>query len=277
MRRPVLALLLALVVATAGCNSLVSDGPSPDATRTTEPLSGNLAPGLSASGVTDAWALAANHSRILQEDSFTSRGKYVARYRNGTVLRYLKSTYRVGKRSDHYRSVSRFGGQRSMFFDNATGRVERWSNGNQTLGLVATHGTTRYTRYDEPRPRVFGTSQERLFTLFSSMNATRVERATTNASGPPRYRVTASRVARPATLASTTGMRAFDTVRNATLVAVVDSWGIVHSYRLEFVGVRGNETLRVVETRRYSAIGTTTASRPPWYGEAVESTTREGG
>lgn len=65
--------------------------------------------------------------------------------------------------------------------------------------------------------------------------------------------------------------------RNITFRALIDSRGIVHEYRLAYTATgtktNTNVTTRIVETIRYTEIGSTNVERPSWYETANQSTT----
>ncbi|WP_049972090.1 hypothetical protein [Haladaptatus cibarius] len=59
-------------------------------------------------------------------------------------------------------------------------------------------------------------------------------------------------------------------MENASLVFVVDTWGLIHWYEFEATGIADDRPARITESMRISDIGRTTVSRPSWYGQAME-------
>jgi hypothetical protein len=234
MRRALLAFVLVLSVVTAGCNSFF-DGVGPTPAPETTHLSGELAPGLSAEGVTDRGELTEAHARILLEKSFTVRSRLVERAADGSVLGRRKSATRVESNHSHYSIYSASNGSmvdgfyRSPGNGSAAGEREAefavWSNGSLSLVATTVDGRTNYGRRRGGSGFLVdgvesATNHDRLYVLFTAMNVTRVERIETAESGTPTYKVVANDLSNPVAIASNDG---FDSVENASLVAVVDT------------------------------------------------------
>ncbi|KZN26180.1 hypothetical protein A4G99_22325 [Haladaptatus sp. R4] len=267
MRRALLAFVLVLSLVTAGCNAFTSSEPNP-APKTTTELSGQLVPGLSASGFTDREKLTAAHDEILREDSYTARYRVTERASNGSVLGYFRTRYRSGTNRDHftYHTV-----QNGTLLDvNSSKYVASvWSNGSLSLLAQTVDETTNYRRIGNTAAREGRTTnRDRLYVLTSVLNVTRIER--TNDSGTPMYRVVANDLVHPSLLTN------FDTVHNASLVAVIDTWGVVHHYRFEVSGTNDGKAVYRTETFDVSDVGATEIRRPPWYAAAMNATSRRG-
>ncbi|WP_458187705.1 hypothetical protein [Haladaptatus sp. NG-WS-4] len=85
-------------------------------------------------------------------------------------------------------------------------------------------------------------------------------------------RVAANDLGYPASLTSSGG---FDSVENASLLAVIDTWGLVHRYRFEATGTIDGEQVHRTETFEVMNAGATIISHPPWYSAAMENTSKQ--
>ncbi|WP_435157077.1 hypothetical protein [Haladaptatus sp. DFWS20] len=109
-------------------------------------------------------------------------------------------------------------------------------------------------------------NHDRLYSLLLAFNVTNIEQID-NSSEPPLYRVTASEL----TNSDGFSQYSFESVENASLVFVVDTWGLIHRYRFEATGTSRGESARVTESVQVSNVGNTTVSRPSWYRTALET------
>lgn len=169
-------------------------------------------------------------------------------------------------RSDGNRSVA---GERETEF-------AVWSNGNLSLVATTVDGRTNYGRRRGGGGFLVdgvgsATNHDRLYVLFTVMNVTRVERIKSAKLGTPTYRVVANDLSNPVALTSNDG---FDSVENVSLVAVVDTWGLVHRYRFEVTDVRNGKRIRRTETFEVTNVGETQVTRPPWFEEAMKNTSK---
>ncbi|WP_458207633.1 DUF7537 family lipoprotein [Haladaptatus sp. NG-SE-30] len=273
MRPALLAVVLALCVVTAGCSSLFdSDDPPPNPETTT--LSGELTPGLSAEGFTDRSELTNAHIRIFLEESFTIRRRVVERANDGTVRGRLESTTRIGSNHSHYFIRSTRNGSLAPKRDHY--EFAAWSNGRLSLMARTIDHRTYYWRSRNPDELLIGgaeatTNHDRLYVLFTAMNVTHVDRIETNDTDTPTYRVVANDLVYPVSLTNSGG---FDSVENVSLVAVIDTWGMVHRYRFEVTVTIDGETVHRMETFEVTNAGVTTISRPLWYSAAMENTSK---
>ncbi len=272
-RRPLLAIALVLCLVTAGCSSFFGiEEPNLEPKTTT--LSGELAPGLSATGFTDRGELTRAHARILQDESYTFHKRIVERNRNGSVRGRLVQTTRLKENSS--RAVHRAVRNGSLVPGEGDDLLLRtWSNTTMTVFAQTRSGNTSYNLSQNERAlaRAQGpTNRDRLYALFTAMNVTHVERVETKPSGTPTYRVVADDLVHPVTL---TGVNDFDSVENASLVAVIDTWGLIHRYRFEATGTVDGERVHRTESVEITNIGETSVERPSWVSGALEATRQD--
>ena len=283
--RQLAALAVALLLVTAGCNAFpsgdaatvettadaagtaVGDGTTETTAETTAP-DADLAPGLNESGVADPWKLADAHRGALNDTSYTVRTNLTARG-NGTILAHTNSTVKVAAGGTPQRTRYEVGGERPGVIG-AFGRdVEAWSDENRTLyAMEGPNGTTYQRVSDDQRPSS-GTpaGRDHIYLLLSGFETTVT--GTETRDGTTLYRVNSTDVAQPEILADE--LRT-ETVRNASLSALVTEDGLVREYHVEYAGTVENATVEVERTTRFTRLGETTVERPPWYDEAVNAT-----
>jgi hypothetical protein len=283
MRRSILAALLVLSLALAGCNSIVSSGEeTPERTVTPAPVPTDrptptpvpqLAPGLTGKGVTDAFALAEAHAAVLDNASYTRHITVRIQYANGTIFRQATGRSQYAANDSRFYTITRFYTlqNRSDMNRDGVNSLSRWSNGERVIKTRTRNNTTSYNipRNGDgepipPRELSFGTRKERIALLFSTIETRVTNQMTRN--GTTLYRVEATNV---------TGQAAFEGVwqnpRNVTFRALISSQGIVREYRLHYMATLNNSTVRVHQHVRYTDIGNTTVERPPWYDEAIKN------
>lgn len=270
MRGAVGVVVLALLVALAGCNGLARDRAAtetatvtPVAVPTTDEESGSLAagtdrawpPGLANGTLVDPVALVSAHVFELDRRSYTVWHTRQVVTANGTVLvnRSLRGTFSAGERyrvvvdrrgqttiGDGERTVAYSDGQRasrevSVYRD---GERQFLPNRSGTDMPVAPQSILEF------RPD-FG---ERLRWAFTSSANLTVDREFSNTlgGGNLNYHVTAS-------LSNTsTG----PTVSNGTLRATIDPNGIVRLYSLTYTTTRADRRVRVRERGGYVNLAT---------------------
>lgn len=282
MSRPILAGLLALLLVFAGCNAISLGGETqtatltPAAVPTDEPTPTpvrQLAPGLTGAGVTDPFTLAATHSSILNDTSYTFRENATVRYANGTIADRSVTRTQFAANENRFHIVQNGS---DMAVRGLRG-VSLWSNGERVfMARMSDNGTS----YNVPRgsdsepvsPRrflSFGTNRERIASLFRSVETRVADSEQRN--GTTRYRVESTTV---------TNRGAFENdwqnPRNVTLIADIDSQGLVREYRLTYAATLDGAPVRIERHVRYTDIGNTTVERPSWYDDAIERTTPQG-
>lgn len=278
MNRSILAALFALSLVLAGCNGLALGGDeTPERTFTPAPVPTDeptptpvpqLAPGLMGTGVTDAFALRLAHSSVLDNTSYTFYSNTTVRHANGTVFNRI--AIRVQSTANHSRYFFTQNG--SPVAISGWRGFSLWFAGERVLVTQTNESDTSYSiprsADGEPVPlhelSFFSTNSAGVGTLFSSVETRVANRKQRN--GTTVYRVVATNVTNPAAFE-----RRWQNPRNLTLVAFVDSRGLVRAYRLDYTATLSNSTVRISRQVRYTNIGTTTVERPPWYEQAIEN------
>ncbi|WP_423746177.1 hypothetical protein V5735_18155 (plasmid) [Haladaptatus sp. SPP-AMP-3] len=270
MRRALLAAVFAVLLVTAGCNSLVSPDPSP-APETTTTLSGRLAPGLTANGFTDRAKLTEAHGKILREKSYTFRHRVTETDSNGNVLGHVQISHEVGSNSTRFTyDIVQNGSLSPLQTPSSSYELSAWANGTTTLFARTRNEHTSYQLTHDPDSLGYvrrTTNSERLYNRFVALNVTDIKRI--DRPGTPAYRVVMNDVRYPSLFPN------FDTVENASLIATIDTWGVVRRYRLVATGRKDGETNQLTETFEVTNIGETTIRRPPWYSTAMNATAHQ--
>jgi hypothetical protein len=279
MQKSISLMLLALAVVLAGCNGLAFGGDetpartvTPAAVPTDEPTPTpvpQLAPGLTGQGVTDAFALGEAHVAALDEVSYTMQENFSVTYQNGTDYRQRGVVAQLAANdSRYYVSRSTLGPQ---IYEDGTVVYSAWSNGSRVISAQRVNGSTTYNvprgvgrEPLSPEQLSYGlTNREQVYRFFSSVETRVTDREQRN--GTTVYRVEATNVTNPT---------AFEGVKrqnpeNLTLVAHIDSAGLVREYRLNYTATVNGSPVRVSRRARYTNLGNTTVDRPPWYDEAI--------
>jgi hypothetical protein len=244
----------------------VTPVPVPAVQRTETPAP-RVAPGLSATGVTNASALAAAHGARLANTSYTMVRNVTYLAANGTKLTERRSVSEVG-------TDGRFAVRRTREGVRGPAREALWSNGTALFeARTDTEGTTAYRRAAPEvaeRRRALVTDAgswqiERVFTVAEARVVDRTER-----SGTTVYRLESP-------VAQLPNANASDVGASVRVEAAVTEGGLVREYafRQTFSGDSSGAASVVVATR-YTDIGETTVSRPPWYDEALTVTNGSG-
>lgn len=270
------SVLVVLAVLLAGCSGFggtgtptepVTPAPVPAATPTATPHD-LLAPGLSFSGVTDAYTLADAHAGQLQGTSYTVRTERTIRTPDGRQLGTESGVVCVAA-SGTFRSRVTATGTAADFVPGASGRVDRWSDGEQLAVAVTANGSTRYGHvprgsFDPQRSRL-SVTRERLFVLFSAVDTRVTDRFAWN--GTTVYRVESTGVTDPDRLADAEVIRE---PRNVSFTALVDARGVVRAYTLRYRATAASgEPVVVALSVTTERIGATTVERPDWYERAL--------
>jgi len=305
---PFPACVLAVVLVLAGCGGLtgtesgaggdigedeangeIGDGaavsvtPAPVPTvENTTASSQELAPGLSATGVSDPDALLAAHRRVLDADPYTVRAVVRVTDANGTVYSRSAATTRVTERGERYYYVGEF--VPSKRSDETLVRYESWSDGREILTAatrrengtagenVTTDGNTTYRRVPAEYERnagIYGPPRygERVRAQVSAVETAVRDR--TDTVGPTYYTVAITGVRDPSVLESDR----LGNARNVSGRLLVSPKGLVREHRVTFTATTPTGmAVRVVESIRYSSVGWTTVERPPWYDAAIAAT-----
>ncbi|WP_135824785.1 DUF7537 family lipoprotein [Halorussus ruber] len=281
-RNALLPICVCLLLVLAGCNALPGGGPAVEETTTASPgetTAGGptlneeaLPPGLSASGVTDAGALAAAHEDALAGQSYTYDREVRVVADNGTQL---------GEWSQH----TQVGSDRLRFNHTQTG------TGVSVAGVpiddtrVYTNGSVTYWNtsiFSEDFRRESGrgfaentfSSEQLLADVLNASETTvsAVERDE-DVSGEEgtRYRVRATTEAETFSYNAPNGTAEVNAT-NVTATVLVASSGLVRNVTYEFDFERENVSGHRTMTVRYSQLGATEVAVPAWVEDAERAT-----
>lgn len=276
-------LLVAALVVLVGCSGPADTAP-PTETVTAAPVPTadppvRLAPGVTVGGVDDPVALAVAHRTALGGTTVTVRLEASRRYANGSLRWRRTATERVDATGRPVRShyvgefegTPRYAGRSPEFgpFPDAT-RVERYSVGERGANRYRLRSGETWSVVGPSRPaRLLDPGLVPLFWAVDT-RTTGVE----TCGGTTCYRLEGDGVADRATLdRAFVGGETVD-LRSVSVVALVDSRGVVHEYRLSFTAVEVDGTvIHGRESVRFTGVGETSVDRPAWYDEAAVGAT----
>ena len=225
------------------------------------PSSGQeLAPGITAAGISDFSAVIAAHDEYLSNQSFTANSTYSYQAANGTALYSWNQTLQRGTSESGVASTIEIRGNND-YSQNGEGltHIESWVPQEGTLYQQREYrnGTTNYERQqvNDLYSESGGTSLMSALALLDESNTQVVER---ERNGTPLYIVTGERV-----ISSTT---------NESVRLAVDQQGFIHEF--EIVTETGSAAnSRYVTQASFSRVGETKAPEPPeWLDEARQQT-----
>lgn len=236
-------------------------------------------PGVNESGVTEPLALATAHRETLHETSYTAVTTTTLQRPNGTVVIAATTTTRVESGGESFFEAttgSQSNESASLGVDHY--RSETWAN--ETSAVIA--DTVRsaeptYRQVDRENARMSPDADwELLYSAFGTGETTyvgEVERGGT----------TLHKIVSTSSSDRTTGEDVDEVTDDTTdeavsgttydFSALVDSEGVVHSFRTTQRSTLEGETVVVTRTMRITEIGNTTVERPDWYSQAVENET----
>jgi hypothetical protein len=259
------AAVIALLCVTAG-GAVLLDATLLDTPSQSEKnkLTGILAPGLTATGLTHPSELTAAHERVLETDSYTIYGRTLQHYPNGTIRRHSVWT---GQRSDSpirylYRQDYLVDQQQTR--DQVLTQLSYYHRNNQTYQAFSGSTKTDYQVLNESDGETITKllfRDDRLtlhFSVFNGTNGITISQLNTNTSHPY-YRMRLTHLSYPKNLAVA---KQVDSIQSAALTAVVDAWGVIHRYQLRYTGTKAGQTIHVRESIRVTAIGQTTIQQP---------------
>lgn len=260
MHRRLLVGVLVVAVVGVGLASAGGQAGTESPTNNTS----ELAPGLTADGVTDPFALSRAHQGVLRNTSYTVAGATTHRYANGTLISQWSNTVAVdGEASSHVSRETVRNASETLGVSHRERAI--WSNGSVALAAERfAGGDVEYSRMDG-RDCACGKSStqwELVYAVFEAANTTvagEVER-----DGTTLYRVVATEVRADSRYAETGPF---------TLEALVDSRGVVRSLQVTYSVTYLGDPAVVTQDVRVTEIGNTTVERPSWYEHAVENTT----
>lgn len=269
--RRTLAVLVALLLAlTAGCSGIAADDTPTPVVTGTETVNGEpatatgtdtetadtetperLAPGVTESGVADAYALAQSHRDVLAATTYTTVGTTVISH-DGTELRRVTAVTAVGA------------GERSLFqLNSSVGADDVRRPANVTVfrndsarrqRVVHPNGSVEIRRGVNvtPSPEA-GHSFDRIYTL---LTATDVELSgTVERDGETLYRLSA---------AGEPSAESFRNVSAYRMTMLVGTDGLIHEYTVAYDTTRFDRDVRVRTRYRVTAIGNTSVDTPGW-------------
>lgn len=268
MRRGLSLLAIAVLLATAGCNSLFSS-PTPTETLTPAPSvspAPAYPPGLGPDGVTDGFAVASGHATSLEGANYTVLETRSVRFANGTALVNRTERTRVAARSGryHHRLVASGTGVPQFPWGSA-GTMVMFSNGTLVaLRLTAPSGDSQHRVFRNPDgspvspetlPHGTPTNRDRIAVLLARSRFA-------VAPGDGRFDLRATGFAGDSLAVGTV------TVRDLSVTAfsaTVGPDGFVRAYDLRFEGTVGGEPVSGHEVVRYGAVGRTEVTAPAWF------------
>ena len=274
--------VLVVVGSIAGCSTITptstdrprqSVTPAPVPTEPTEPTPlPELAPGLTARGVVDPLALAAAHESELSSLSETVRLRRVVRYANGQLRSERIQVTRVSANRSRFHTIITVDGSYPPFIGD---RLDFYSNGETVIQATILPNRSSFFRIPLKRYReensienvISSPDAGQVFLLFAVMETkvvARVERA-----GVMRYRLRATRLVRPATLAEAEDV---DDPHNVSMTAIVDERGVLLEYTLRYDATVDGRRVTVISSGAHTAIGETTVHRPNWIDAAQNRT-----
>jgi hypothetical protein len=266
-RRLAGALAVAGLLVLAGCGGATTTeapSPTPTATATAGPTATDaptVAPGLTASRVVDAEALARAHDERLGSTARTTRTRTTYELPDGTVLADVRTTTRrTGSTvpAAHSRTVE---GEAPAAVGAPTTDLALWTNGSVTVRRTVANGSTTYATGSGVPDELDGAGTRRatLADLLAATNATVVDERTN--AGVSAYRLRGS--SRPA------GDSRFASSDDVTFTALVGEDGVVREYDVAYRTTVDGRQVRVIDSVRYDALGRTTVTRPGWYANAT--------
>lgn len=283
-----MALVLAMII--AGCGGGVLSGgdgsPRTPATATTNQSTMLPPPGISSLRVLNPSALGRAHARAIENTSYVVVSNRTATTPNGTLRSRLTTRVAVDGRGRFIAAAETAGPEAPVFIGEPPSHAVYWSNGTVYLRRLSRDGRTVYTQHAPPDTWVgtrrywaeavpFGARHNRPATFYAAVFdavPTRVDGQTTM-EGTPVLRLEGGLEG-----AASEGNLPDDveSVRNVTLVALVDRDGMVRSLDLRYAGTLTGEPVRVHWSIRYSRVGSPTVDRPRWYDRAVNASGQSG-
>lgn len=271
-------MLVAGLVLLAGCNGLAGS-PTPTTAVTPAPVPSTppYPPGLTAEGVVDASPLATAHAQAVSNRSYTLRSNRTVRYANGSLRSRLTVSVELADNRTYLARASTAGEHAPTFLGRPPARATFWSNGSLYLRAYTKDDETTYNQF-VPSDRFIASWQYWVSTAAYGGVGNYARRTYELAFESLDTRVAGEVSAGNATLFRVVGRPEGDTgflpgnvrrIRNLTVVALVESSGLVRSFRVRYTGVQNGEPVRVRWTVTYSDVGSTTVPRPPWFERAV--------
>jgi len=274
--RPGVLLAVASLIVLAGCGS--AGGPStasPAETLTPAPVPTTPAsdatvdhgPNVTNGRVSDPWRFGLTHRRALWNTSYTVTINQTIVAGNETI-QYLDRRARVEAGGDRYALTQR---------SNNTGYATRlaagpeygiWQTADRGWYRLAGPHHVQYGRIDGVRGRSGSdpTDHERVADLLTAFS---IERRDLSSTRRVRYRLLSTGLVEPTALDPPPQLV---DPRNASLNLLVDSAGIVRSYRVSYRATYRDRPVTVTRSLTITGVGSTTASPPDWLPAARNET-----
>jgi len=271
-------LLACSLVFLAGCASPLGGGDDRGRYEVPE----RYPPGVSESGVEDAYELAGAHREELRNRSRTVEDRSVARYENGTLLQGAESTIRLDGAGGYYA----VGATRGTHVDSGERTAEWWSNGSVGLAMYREGDRRSYRRNQGTRiDRVRLNRFVRLLVHLEPEHAGKTIRdgrrgVVYHPSRRGHDPGKTTRDGRRVHVLTATGddvppgadVFRLENVRNVSFRAWVEPSGVVREWHLEYTGDWNERTIRFEQRMRITDVGETTVPRPDWTDEALNRT-----
>jgi len=278
------AAALSLLLVLGGCSGLApTPGPAtpaadvtPAPVPTDDRFTGNLAPGLTADGVTSSSTLAEAHVARLEGRSYTLVANRTTRYRNGTLRERLALDLSLGTDRSYLVATETDGPRAPVFLGRPPASAVFWSNGSAYARRLTRDGTTTYSAFQPtagagtwqywartvPFGGRGGNPRGFITRTFSAVPTRTTERVADG--NDTVYRVVGTRATAPIELG-------IEDPRDVRLSATVTAAGLVRTLDLSYVGTVDGEVIRVHRSFRYERLENTSVDRPGWVGRAFEN------
>lgn len=253
-------ILTAVLIMSAGCGG-ISSVPEPSTTTTGTPTSPDhsssrstaepipeLAPGLTESGVTDAWALAQAHRDNISNTTYTERGSRSV-YVNGTLLRNVSTILERGQDERYIYNFHTYGTENGFsrnltVFHNESTLIQRTTYDNGTVAYTGPENAAT------PQTDQYGG----VYSILTTSNTTVVN--TIEEDGSTLYRVNS--------VSSPSQSSEFADVDNYEMSALIDTRGVVHEYIISYQKTRDGRVMNITVNRRFTNLGETIVDPPEW-------------
>jgi hypothetical protein len=264
-------LLVALLVASAGCSSLPASGPTETLTpvplpaeSTTTPAPASLAPGIDRDGLSDVFLAADAHRQAFSNRSFVVVDRLVVRG-DARTLRRDRRELRVAPGGLPYRYTVTSESGSAYPVRAVAPRIEVWYDGTETLFRVSNRANVSYQHVPAPEsssPVADVTNHHRLLVLYDAATFAVSE------TGNGTVRLSAVEGPDPAVLHPPTLL---SEPRDPSLTILVRPGGRVTQYRLQYVATFEG---RPVLVDRHVSFRTEELAplRPGWFAEARNAT-----
>ena len=282
--RPGRVVVIAAAVFLAGCSGvpLLDDGGAStptDEAPTVGPPAVDPPPGVLSLQVANPAELGRAHARAIENRSYVLTSNRTVRYEDGTLRSRMVTRVAVEEGPGFLVRISTAGPAAPVLLGRPPASAVYWSDGETYLRRLTREGETTHVETEPPGTWIgtrsfwttsvpFGGRNNRPSTYYASVFSAVPTRVTgpTTVDGTATYRIE-NDGDRPFPDGSFPGR--VESVHDVSLVALVDSDGLVRRLDLRYAGTVEGESVRVERRIRYSDVGSTTVGRPSWYEKAV--------